>query len=126
MISQTVTLQGGGQVAMSNSALNQIFASAASNTLVNVDNTVSGAGTIGGGTNMVLVNQTKGIINANQTTALTVRTDANIITNTGTMRAPAPEAWCYGTPPSTTRAAPSSWAPERLSTCKAPTSRAAS
>src|ERR1700727_3398116 len=70
---------------MSNSALNQIFASAASNTLVNVDNTVSGAGTIGGGANMFLVNQTKGIINANQSTALTVRTDANIITNAGTM-----------------------------------------
>ncbi len=34
---------------------------------------------------MILVNQTKGIINANQSVSLTVRTDGNIITNAGTM-----------------------------------------
>ena len=83
--SQTVTLQGGGQVAMSNNSLNQFVGNSASNTLVNVDNTISGAGAIGAGASMVLVNQTKGVINANQTTALVVGTGANIITNAGTM-----------------------------------------
>ncbi len=42
--SQNVTLQGGGKLVMSNNALNQIFGNAASNTLINVDNTISGAG----------------------------------------------------------------------------------
>ena len=83
--SQNVTLQGGGKLTMSNNSLNQIFGNAATDTLVNVDNTISGAGAIGGGANMFLVNQTKGVINANQSVALTVRTDGNIITNAGTM-----------------------------------------
>ncbi len=83
--SQNVTLQGGGKLVMSNNTLNQIVGNAASNTLTNVDNTISGAGQIGTSATMTLVNQTKGIINANQTASLTVRTDASIITNAGTM-----------------------------------------
>jgi hypothetical protein len=83
--SQNVTLQGGGKLVMSNNTLNQIVGNAASDTLINVDNTISGAGQIGTAATMTLVNQTKGIINANQTASLTVRTDAEIITNAGTM-----------------------------------------
>ena len=79
------TLQGGGNVVMSNNASNQIFGNNGAFHLTNVDNTIAGAGVIGGGANMILVNQAKGVINANQKTSLTVRTDANIITNAGTM-----------------------------------------
>ena len=79
------TLQGGGDVVMSNNASNQIFGNNGAFHLTNVDNTIAGAGLIGGSANMVLVNQAKGVINANQKTSLTVRTDANIITNAGTM-----------------------------------------
>ncbi len=50
-----------------------VIGNSASNTLVNVDNTISGAGEIGAAASMFLVNQTKGVINANQTTALIVR-----------------------------------------------------
>ncbi len=79
------TLQGGGNVVMSNSASNQIFGNNCAFHLINVDNTIAGAGVIGGAANMILVNQAKGVINANQETSLTVRTDAKIITNAGTM-----------------------------------------
>ena len=79
------TLQGGGNVVMSNNASNQIFGNSRAFHLTNVDNTIAGAGVIGGAANMILVNQAKGVINANQKTSLTVRTDANIITNAGTM-----------------------------------------
>ena len=72
---------------MSDNVNNQIFGTSAGFQFVNVDNTISGAGAIGGGANMILVNQTKGVINANGFNALTVRTDANIITNAGTMEA---------------------------------------
>ncbi len=85
LTSQNVTLQGGGNVVMSNNAANSITGAAGSDTLTNVDNTISGAGQIGTSATMSLVNQSKGVINADQTTALIVRTDANIITNAGTM-----------------------------------------
>jgi fibronectin-binding autotransporter adhesin len=85
LTSQNVTLQGGGKVVMSNNAANSITGAAGSDTLTNVDNTISGAGQIGTSATMFLVNQSKGVINADQTTALIVRTDANIITNAGTM-----------------------------------------
>ena len=87
VISQDVTLQGAGKVLMSANTLNQIFGSAGNNRLVNVDNTISGAGQIGVGASMFLINQTKGIINANQTVSLTIATGANLVTNTGTLQA---------------------------------------
>ncbi len=85
--SPTVTLQGaGGQVILSNNSANDILGSAASFKLVNVNNTISGAGAIGnGGASMFLVNQ--GLINANQSLGLTVQTAGDAVTNTGTMEA---------------------------------------
>ena len=83
--SQNVTLTGGGQVLMSDNALNQIVGNAASNTLFNVNNVIAGSGQIGTSATMSLVNEAAGVINASGTASLTVRTDANIITNAGTM-----------------------------------------
>lgn len=52
---------------------------------MNVDNTIAGGGQIGEGTSMFLVNQAKGVINANQAAALIVNTGGNVIANTGLM-----------------------------------------
>ena len=84
--SQQVNLQGGGKLIMSPNALNQIFGSSSSNVLVNVDNAITGAGQLGAGTTMYLVNQTKGNINADQAVALTLNTGGNLVTNTGTLQ----------------------------------------
>ncbi len=83
--SQTVTLEGGGKVTLSNDANNRIFGNSSSYQLVNVDNTISGAGQIGVG-QITLINQTGGTVNANQKTALTLN-GGNIILNTGLLEA---------------------------------------
>ena len=84
------TLQGGGKLLMTDNVNNQIFGTNAEFRFINVDNTIAGTGQIGTSATMYLVNQTKGVINANQQGALTLRTDANIITNAGTMGPPGP------------------------------------
>ena len=53
-------------------------------TLTNVDNTISGAGTIGD-SNLTLINQ--GTINANASLALVLNTGSNAIINSGTLEA---------------------------------------
>src|SRR5581483_10060042 len=63
--SQTVTLQGGGQFLMSNNGSNLVFGNSDRNTLINVDNTIHGAGQFGNG-GMTLINQAGGIIDADQ------------------------------------------------------------
>jgi hypothetical protein len=78
--SPTVTLQGGGQVQLSNNPQNYIYGASASNTLVNVNNTISGAGHLGDG-QMTLINQAT--INANQTNSLILNTASNPVTNSG-------------------------------------------
>ena len=55
------TLTGKGSVLLSNNAGNQIFGSNVLSQLVNVDNTISGAGQLGTGTSLGLVNQAAGI-----------------------------------------------------------------
>ena len=55
-------------------------------TFVNAGITVSGQGIIGGG-NLVLNNQTKGLIDANSNSPLIIDTGAKTIINSGTMRA---------------------------------------
>ncbi len=81
--SPTVTLQGGGQVVLNNHASNDILAAAAGNTLNNVDNTISGAGQLGDGTDMPLLNG--GTVNANQSNTLFVNIGGAASTNTGLM-----------------------------------------
>jgi len=79
-----VTLQGGGQVILSDNAANMISGSVASVTLTNVDNTIMGAGQLGAGA-LNLINN--GTIIADGTNALTIDTGANTVTNTGTLEA---------------------------------------
>jgi len=82
---QVASLQGGGTLAMSNNANNRIYGTNANFQLVNVDNTIAGAGQIGVGASMLLVNKTGGTIRANQKAALVVNLDGNVIENAGTM-----------------------------------------
>jgi hypothetical protein len=85
----TITLSGGGTLALSNIAYNRIYGTG-SQTLVNsAGNTIEGSGQLGigaGGNAFALSNA--GIINANQSTALNVN-PGNGMTNTGTIEATA-------------------------------------
>ncbi len=84
LIEHGITLEGGGQVVLSDSSDNFIFGTVSDVTLTNVDNTISGAGHLGDGV-MVLVNE--GTIIATGTNALDIDTGTNAVTNTGTLEA---------------------------------------
>ncbi|RJT40545.1 adhesin [Mesorhizobium waimense] len=84
IIQHGITLQGGGQVVLSDSNANVISGTAADVTLTNVDNTISGAGQLGGGS-LSLNNQ--GTIVATGSHALVIDTGANITVNSGTLEA---------------------------------------
>ena len=88
IIQHGVTLDGGGEVTLSDSLTNVISGTMPSVTLTNEDNTISGAGQIGAG-QMTLVNH--GDINATGTNALVIDTGENAVTNTGTLESVAPE-----------------------------------
>ena len=81
---ESLTLQGGGHVVLSDDSHNVIFGGAANATLDNVDNTISGAGQIGAG-QMTLVNA--GTIVADGSHALVIDTGALAISNSGTLEA---------------------------------------
>jgi Ca2+-binding RTX toxin-like protein len=81
---ESMTLQGGGNVVLSDNDHNVIFGAVPSATLVNVDNTISGAGNIGAGS-MTLVNH--GTIVANGSHALVIDTGSNAVVNGGTLSA---------------------------------------
>ena len=80
-----VTLTGGGTITMDNNSENRIYGAAGADVLTNVNNLIQGSGQIGAA-DMSLVNQTSGIIDANQATPLTINT-SNGTTNTGTLEA---------------------------------------
>ena len=84
LIQNGITLQGGGQVVLSDSDENLISGTAPSVTLTNMDNTISGTGQLGAG-QMTLIN--KGTITAIGTHALVVDTGTNVLTNAGTLEA---------------------------------------
>nr|WP_283813808.1 VCBS domain-containing protein [Bradyrhizobium niftali] len=84
LIEHGITLQGHGQVVLSDSSQNLITGTVSDVMLTNVDNTISGAGHLGDGV-MVLVNE--GTIIATGTNALDIDTGANAVTNTGTIEA---------------------------------------
>ncbi|MGZ2410604.1 VCBS repeat-containing protein, partial [Sphingomonas sp. F9_3S_D5_B_2] len=86
LIQNGITLQGGGEVLLSDNAGNVITASLPSVSFTNVDNTISGAGSIGGGS-LTLVNE--GIINATGTNALVIDTGDNCVVNSGTLESTA-------------------------------------
>lgn len=80
--SAVVTLSGLGKINLDNSVNNRIYANAGFQQLVNVDNTIQGAGSFGVNTALQVLNQTKGIVNANLVSALTLDTTGGV-QNTG-------------------------------------------
>jgi hypothetical protein len=87
LISNRVTLSGSGQVLLSDYTANAIIDDGSAATLVNRNNTIEGAGSIGNGDgNLTLVNRADGIIDANATNPLTIDT-GNTVLNYGTMEA---------------------------------------
>jgi hypothetical protein len=84
LIQSGVTLDGGGQIILSDSDHNFISAASAGVTLTNVNNTISGAGQLGDW-QMILVNQ--GTIVATGTHTLTIDTGSNVVTNSGILEA---------------------------------------
>jgi hypothetical protein len=81
---QSVTLDGGGQLTLSDSVQNFISAASPGVTLTNLDNTISGAGQIGDW-QTILINQ--GTIVATGTHLLTIDTGSNTIINSGILEA---------------------------------------
>ncbi|MCX5653835.1 MAG: hypothetical protein NTY65_04195, partial [Planctomycetota bacterium] len=82
-----LTLSGGGTVAFSNSLYNRILSMGSAERLINVDNTIRGAGQVGANA-MALTN--RGTIQADQTNPLTINPNtAGGATNSGTMWATA-------------------------------------
>ncbi len=84
LIEHGITLEGSGQVLLSDNAENVITGTSADVTLTNVDNTISGAGQIGAG-QMTLVNE--GTIDATGNNPLVIDTGLNAIKNLGTLEA---------------------------------------
>ena len=88
IVGDGVTLQGGGQVILSDSSENIIVGANADATLTNVDNTISGAGQIGTGDgNLTLVNEAAGTIDANIAGGILTLDTGNTIVNAGLLEA---------------------------------------
>ena len=81
---KSATLEGGGHVTLSDDSHNVIFGSTPDATLVNVDNTIAGAGQIGAG-QLTLVNE--GTIVASGANALVIDTGTHAVVNSGTLEA---------------------------------------
>ncbi|WP_256253574.1 beta strand repeat-containing protein [Burkholderia ubonensis] len=81
---KSATLEGGGYVTLSDDSHNVVFGSTPDTTLVNVDNTITGAGQIGAG-QLTLVNE--GTIVASGANALVIDTGTHAVVNTGTLEA---------------------------------------
>ena len=84
LIEYGVTLEGGGNIVLSDSDLNRISGTNSSVTLDNEDNAISGAGQLGDG-ELNLTNA--GTINATGTHALVIDTGPNVIHNSGVLEA---------------------------------------
>jgi VCBS repeat-containing protein len=84
IIQHGLVLTGGGSLVMSDSSSNMVAGAVGTVTLTNVDNTISGAGRLGGGL-LTLVNG--GTILANGVNALVIDTGDNAIANSGTIEA---------------------------------------
>ncbi len=84
VIQHGVTLQGGGQILLSDSATNVISGTGPDVTLVNVDNTISGAGQLGGG---MLSLDNGGTIIASGSNGLVIDTGGSVVINSGTLEA---------------------------------------
>jgi hypothetical protein len=83
-----VTLEGGGQIIMSDSEMNFIVGTSSAATLTNVDNTISGAGQIGiGDGTLTLVNELAGTIDATFADGILTLDTGKIIINVGLLEA---------------------------------------
>jgi hypothetical protein len=80
-----VAVRGGGEFNLSDNAHNAIVGGSLASTLVNVDNTIFGAGSIGSAT-LTLDNAVSGTISADDSIALTLNTGSNQILNNGTIK----------------------------------------
>lgn len=85
-IAGAVTLEGGGGLMLSDDTHNIIEGNAAGAALTNQDNTIFGAGSIGGG-NLTLINQLAGDIDASATAPLDLNFQVNPISNAGVLQA---------------------------------------
>ena len=85
VLSPGMTLSGGGTLSLSGTRA-RILGQTATTVLTNVDNTISGTGFIGAG-KLVLINQTKGVIETTTAGSLTVDTKGEVLTNDGQMLA---------------------------------------
>jgi hypothetical protein len=86
VLASGLSLTGGGSIVLGAQGNDYIFgATAATNTLTNVNNTISGLGNIGDG-QLTLINQKAGVIDANQTGALTLQVNGGV-TNAGLLEA---------------------------------------
>jgi hypothetical protein len=77
-----VSLQGGGTLALTQAAGYTIHGATSTTRLVNLSETITGYGDIGGG-QMVLFNEKAGVIDSNSPGTLVVDTGANAIANSG-------------------------------------------
>jgi Ca2+-binding RTX toxin-like protein len=77
-----VTLTGGGEVMLSDNSGNVIFGGTEYAKLINVDNTISGAGQLGAGQ---LTLRNEGIIRATGSNPLIINTGSNAVMNYGTL-----------------------------------------
>jgi len=77
-----LTLSGAGSVVLTDNGQNYIDGATATSILTDVDNKISGAGTIGNG-GMILVNQTKAVIDATGTNALVLSASGGTAINGG-------------------------------------------
>jgi VCBS repeat-containing protein len=84
VIQHGVTLQSGGQIVLSDNAANLISGTGPDVTLINVDNTISGAGKLGGG---MLSLDNRGTIIATGTNALVIDTGGSVVVNSGMLEA---------------------------------------
>jgi hypothetical protein len=83
-----VTLQGGGQLILSNNSQNVIFGVSANAILTNFNNTISGAGLIGSGDGtLTLINDINGRIEANDAGGVLTLNTGHSITNAGLLEA---------------------------------------
>ncbi|CDX46534.1 Outer membrane adhesin like proteiin (modular protein) [Mesorhizobium sp. ORS 3359] len=84
VIQHGVSLQGGGQIVLSDNAANLISGTGPDVALINIDNTISGAGQLGDG---MLGIDNRGTIIATGTNALVIDTGGSVVTNSGTLEA---------------------------------------
>ena len=88
IVGDGVTLEGGGQVILSDAKENMIVGANADATLTNVDNTIAGAGQIGDGdSNLTLINESAGTIDANIAGGILTLETGNTIVNGGLLEA---------------------------------------